>query len=290
MLVEIKKMKRNLISRHPSIIETENEIPENTCYTTLLDETPETEKEINCKNKLGRKKSKDKIYFGETEEAAVKTFLTTDDDYIRNKIYREILAPAFKKMVEAIIRDRGLYVPNEEFVDTYRDALSYLLSKAHMFKPERGKRAYSYYSNITKNYLIYRRNKAQKSIIRNPSYDSSEIDFENDNNFSTESIDTGKSIADEKIKVISEKINEMISKSDEFGLKESEVKVGKALINLFENWDYVLTLDSNKSNKLNKSVVLLFLREQTGLDTKGVRENLKRYKKEYYLLRDDVID
>ncbi len=283
-------MKNSSTKQHPSITKTENEITESSIYSTLIDDVQEEETKHPDEKKRGRKKSKDRIYFGETEEAAVKTFLTTGDDRIRNKIYKEILAPAFKKMVEAIIRDRSLYVPNEEFIDTYRDALSYLLSKAHMFKPEKGKKAYSYYSNITKNYLIYRRNKAQKTIIRNPSYDSSDIDFENDVNFSTENMDTGKNIAMEKIKVMIDKINEMISNSDKLMMKETEVKVGKALINLFENWDYVLTLDSNKSNKLNKSVVLLFLREQTGLDTKGVRENLKRYKKEYYLLRDDILD
>ena len=79
----------------------------------------------------------------------------------------------------------------------------------------------------------------------------------------------------------------MIDSPEEYCLKDSEIKLGKALINLMENWDFVLTTD--KSSKLNKSVVLLFLRDQTGLDTKGIRDNLKKFKKEFLIIKNFVI-
>ena len=238
------------------------------------------------KPRRGRK-PKDRIYFGEEQEKAVKQYLTSTDMNERNRIYDEILAPAFKKMVEAIIRGRDLYMPNEEFIETYRDTLSHLLSKADKFDFSKGKRAYSYYSNICKNYLIGKHEKYEKTLIRNPSYDALGLDFDNNINYSTSNNDKGKKIAEEEVRLLTKRIKEMVDAPEENGLKESEIKIGKALINLFENWDYVLTTDN--SNKLNKSVVLLFLREQTGLDTKGIRDNLKKFKKEFLIIKNFIV-
>ena len=79
----------------------------------------------------------------------------------------------------------------------------------------------------------------------------------------------------------------MIEKKDEIPLKENEVKVGESLINLFENWDFIMT--TNGSNKLNKSVVLLYLKDSTGLDAKGIRDNMKKFKKEFQLIKDFLV-
>ena len=125
-------------------------------------------------------------------------------------------------------------------------------------------------------------------LIRNPSYDALELDFANDINYSTKNGDKSKRIAEEEVKLLTQRITEMVENHEQYGLKDNEVKIGKALINLFKNWDYVLSTDN--SSKLNKSVVLLFLREHTGLDTKGVRDNLKKFKKEYLIIKDFIIN
>lgn len=246
----------------------------------------EFEAQEKPKKKKGRK-PKDKIYFGVEQEEAVKLYLTSTNQTERNRIYEEKLAPAFKKMVEAIIRGYELYIPNEEFIDTYRDALSHLLSKANKFDFSKGNKAYSYYSNIIKNYLLGKREKYQKTLVRNPSYDELELDFSNDINYSTGGDDKGRRVAEESIKQLTKRIKEMLDAPNDYALKDSEIKVGKALVTLFENWDYVLSTDN--SNKLNKSVVLLFLREHTGLDTKGIRDNLKKYKKEFLIIKDFIV-
>jgi hypothetical protein len=82
------------------------------------------------------------------------------------------------------------------------------------------------------------------------------------------------------------RLNNMIN-NEAYQLKESETKLAKALINLFENWDYVMSTDG--SNKLNRNAVLFFLREETGLDTKGIRDNMKKFRKEYLMIKDFVI-
>ena len=84
--------------------------------------------------KRGRKpKAERKGYFYEEQEQAVIDYLNTYDDSIREKIFNETLKPAFTKMVESIIRRYNLYVPDEEFQETFDDTMSFLLTKIEHF-------------------------------------------------------------------------------------------------------------------------------------------------------------
>ena len=66
--------------------------------------------------KRGRKPSdKPKGYFYEQQEQAVLDYLKAQTAEEKNRIYCEVLKPAFEKMVESIIRRYKLYIPNEEF-------------------------------------------------------------------------------------------------------------------------------------------------------------------------------
>ena len=252
------------------------------------------EKEIveqPVKKKRGRKPSKDKFYFGEKQEIAVLTYLEASkigDESTMNYLYNEILRPAFTKMVESIMRRYKLYVPNEETGQTFNDTLSFLITKMDKFETEKDKKAYSYYGNICKNYIIGKIQTYNKSLVRNPSYDSdeTEIDIINDNRYAIKT-DKGSKIASEIVEKLISRFNEMTSDAEKYDLRENEVKLGKALANLLDNWDYVISTDG--SNKLNKNAILFFLREQTGLDTKGIRDNMKKFKKEFLIIKKYVI-
>lgn len=238
--------------------------------------------------KRGRKPgtAKQKGYFYDAQEQAVLAYLGAETAAEKNEIYLEVLKPAFEKMIESIIRRYKLYIPNEEFDDTFNDTLSFLLTKADKFEPGKFK-AYSYYGTICKNYLIGRIQSYSKSLQRNPSYDSVMEEFNNNIRYS-DAEDKNGEIASETVQRLIKRIGEMIDNPKENDLKENEVKLGRALKNLFENWEYVLT--TNGSNKLNKNAILLFLRESTGLDTKGIRDNMKKYKKEFLIIKDFVIN
>ena len=71
-------------------------------------------------------------------------------------------------------------------------------------------------------------------------------------------------------------------------LNENEKKVGIALSDILENWEELLV--ENGSNKLNKSSFLSFVRETTLLDTKEIRESMKKYKILYKMIKNDIIE
>ena len=82
-------------------------------------------------------------------------------------------------MIESIIRRYKLYIPDETYEETFYDTLSFLITKAGHFQADKQKKAYSYYGNICKNYLLGRKDKFVKNSQRNPSYDIEEEEFTN---------------------------------------------------------------------------------------------------------------
>ena len=114
---------------------------------------------------------KNRIYFGEPQEHAVRMFLTAHTFTERNKIYIEYLKDPLNKMIDSIIRRYKLYRKNEEFRDIHADVLSFLMTKAEKFKPEKNKKAYSYFGTICKNYLMGQIIKDQKLKTRHISYE-----------------------------------------------------------------------------------------------------------------------
>ena len=205
------------------------------------------------------------------------------------KIFNSILRPVFSKMIESIMRRYKLFVPNEETGDTLNDTMSFLITKMDKYDEEKETKAYSYYGNICKNYIIGKIESYNKCLIRNPSYDSddTDIDIMNTSKFVTYS-DRGDKIAKEIVSKLIKQFTLMADDPYKYDLKENEVKLGRALANLLDNWDYVISTDG--SNKLNKNAILLFLREQTGLDTKGIRDNMKKFKNEFLIIKKFVIE
>jgi hypothetical protein len=205
------------------------------------------------------------------------------------KIYNTILRPVFSKMIESIMRRYKLYVPNEESGDTFNDTLSFLITKMDRYDEDKDTKAYSYYGNICKNYIIGKIQQYDKSLVRNPSYDDedTDIDIMNDNKYVSLN-DPGTKIAKEIVNKLIKQFTIMADNPDTYDLKENEVKLGRALANLLENWDYVISTDG--SNKLNKNAILFFLREQTGMDTKGIRDNMKKFKNEFLIIKKYVIE
>jgi hypothetical protein len=222
--------------------------------------------------KKGRKPKKDKIYFGEREELAVKEFLIADSFEEKNKIYNDILRHPIDKMISSIIRTYKLYRKDVEFEEIHNDTHSFLMTKIDKFKPSKEKKAYSYFGTICKNYLMGQIQKDQKETNRKISYEDISSDLENDENYSY-SIDNDPIEADYIIKRFLIELDKVFAQNS---LNENETKLGEALYEIFENYDKIFISTSN--NKFNKNIILLSLREMTNLSTKEIRSSLKKFK------------
>jgi hypothetical protein len=240
--------------------------------------------------KRGRKPKNN--YFGENEEKAVVDFLvaTTQDE--RDKIYRERLMAPLNKMIDSIIRKYKLYRKNVSFEDLHADVLSYLITKSSKFKPDKGKKAYSYYGTICKHYLLYLLQQDDKLKIRNISYEDIYKNIEEDEKYSYE-LDYGESRTSILLREISEEIKKeveiKVNSECKKKITENEIKVGRALVKILENWEPLFE-DVGGTNKYTKNTFYSIVREYTRLESKEIRNALVKYKKIYGVLKDDSMD
>jgi hypothetical protein len=235
--------------------------------------------------KRGRKRTTE-MYFGPDEEEAVIKFLESKDDTERNVVFNEWLKAPLDKMIESIIRRYKLYRKGETFEDLHGDTVSFLMTKVHKFEAGRGKKAYSYFGTIAKNYILGLLIKDEKYMKQTASYEDMSSDIETRSDL-TYSIDGDTFSMDDFIIKLSDGIKDELD--DELlppkkKLNENEKKVGYALIDILENWETAFE-SMNGGSKYNKNSVLETMRNYTNLSTKDIRIAMKRYKELYELLK-----
>ena len=228
--------------------------------------------------KKGRR-PKTKPYFGAVQEEAVRNFLSATTYDQKNKIYNEYLKHPLNKMVESIIRRYKLYRSGMDYDSIHTDTLSFLITKCDKFKPEKGKKAYSYFGTICKNYLMGSIMKDQKERNRKISYEDISSSLENDEERNSYEMFPDKFEVEKLIKKLIEEIKTFM---EENKITDNEHKVGVSLIDVFENFEEIFV--AGKGNKFNKNIILYELREMTGLTTKEIRMSLKRYKTIYFTI------
>ena len=241
----------------------------------------------------GRKPSgKRKGYWYEDEENAFLEYLSASTKDEKDRIFNEKLLTAFTKMTESIIRRYNLYPPDETFQETFDDTMSFLMTKIENFNPESGYKSYSYCGTIIKNYLIYKINQFAKNQKRNSSYDAydtEEISSINDAMRYSYNDDSSKlAFLNELMKKTAKDIQEVVDEPEKNKLSENQIKVGKALVELLNNWEDLFSRMG--SDKFNKSSILMFLKETTLLSTKEIRDSMKGYRSMYYLLKKNMIN
>lgn len=169
------------------------------------------------------------------------------------------------------------------FEDIHNDTLSFLITKADKFKPAKGKKAYSYFGTICKNYLMGKIIKDQKERNRSISYEDISSSMEQNERYSYIMDEDSEQSTIEVIKRLIDEIERFMLATT---LNENETKIGFALIDIFSNYEQVF--EHGSSNKFNKNLVLLSLREMTNLTTKEIRSSLKKYRSLYSILIRDM--
>ena len=129
------------------------------------------------KKKRGRKPSK-KQYFTSDVDAAIKEYLVSSNQEERDEIYKTRIAYAFYKLAENLIHTfKFYYTEVESLEDLKHEVCCFFLEKLDYFKPEKGSKAFSYFSIVGKNYLIlYNNNNYKKKKATVPVLSADEDD------------------------------------------------------------------------------------------------------------------
>jgi hypothetical protein len=228
--------------------------------------------ETNLQDEKQKTKLKNKNYFDIREEQAVKDYIIAESYEEKERIYNTYLRDPLDKMIESIIRRYKLYRKDMNYNDVHSDTHSFLMTKVDKFKPAKNKKAYSYFGTICKNYLMGQILKDQKETNRKISYEDISSTLENRPDM-VYYIEFEKVDAEKIINVFLTDLKVYVTNNVD---NENELKLGHALIELFDNYGNIFI--GNDNNKFNKNIVLLSLREMTNLNTKEIRIYLKKFK------------
>ena len=154
---------------------------------------------------------------------------------------------------------------------TTRTSKVWLTTILDKYNPDKGSKAFSYFSVVTKNWFIHKVKKNSKKIKKEISFEEL---VENGGRDIMNSKSDTVSYADARIEA--EYWNSLLvhlDKWDTGNLKENEKQVLEAVRVLLHNVDDI--------EIFNKKAIYLYLRELTGLNTKQVVNNLNKIREKY---------
>ena len=219
------------------------------------------------KKRRGRKPSK-KQYFTADVDAAIQEYLASSNQEERNEIYRTRIAYAFYKLAENLIHTfKFYYTEVESLEDLKHEVCCFFLEKLDYWKPERGTKAFSYFSIVGKNYLI----------------------LYNNNNYKKKKAKVDPSAADEDDGVLhslgrdqrKQEIKDFIDYFTEY--------IDKHMFNMFKKdkdrkvCDAINVLFKRRENLeiFNKKALYIYIREITDVETPVITKVTKHLKKLY---------
>jgi hypothetical protein len=113
-----------------------------------------------------KKKKKGVQYFTQDTEDAIVLYNKTTDFEVRSRLYNDRIHYGFFKLTENIIHTfKFYYTEVDNIEDLQHEVITFLLSKIHLFNPEKGAKAYSYFGTIAKRYLILSNQKNYKKRV-----------------------------------------------------------------------------------------------------------------------------
>jgi len=216
------------------------------------------------------------MYFTQDHEDAIIRYTKTEDNKERTYLYVKWIQPAFNEMVDKIVFTyKFTTLPN---IDDLRDECKiWLTTILDKYNPDKGSKAFSYFSVITKNWFIHKVKQTSKRAKREVDYEDAAAEV-SEKLVTTEDIYYNKREQEEFWTHLWSEIESW----DTALMSEAERKVYEAV--------KILLLSVDEIEIFNKKAVYFYLREITGFNTKQVVTQLNKMRKKYRNFKSDWKD
>lgn len=241
----------------PRSIQTQNIIKSNDSEESQFDVNGERKK------RRGRNK-KDKIYFSKKTEDAIIEYNNEEDDARRNEIYETKIKFSFDKLVENIFNTFKFTYFDNSPQEIQKETVSHLVTNIHKFQAGKGK-AFSYFSIVAKNYLIFHNNNNYKRF--NQHVDISDTPSETSVCLQTEDAHHKNVQTQEFMKLI---VNYWESNLTKIFNKQKDLNIAYAVIELFRNCERI--------ENFNKKTLYLYIRELSNCKTQQITKVINKMK------------
>lgn len=221
-----------------------------------------------------------RMYFNSGTQAAIVAYQQAKEDRKeRERLYVTAIMPAFEKLVENLINIHKFTSLHDTYDDLKNDCVNFLFETIHKFDPTRGTNAFSYFNVVAKNWLIIKTKQKSQRIKRSVSLDdpdslsANELRIIEDHSVvqSQDEIMMSDSSSQNVIKML----YEIRAKAK----SENELACINSIITIFENIDDI--------DLLNKSAVLLYMRELSNLSPKQLTTSMQVVKRHYKKFKVD---
>lgn len=213
------------------------------------------------------------MYFGPEVDGKIAEFVAEKHTPTKNKIFENGIRPALTKLIESQMYLYGFYkIDDPETLKN--ECLSTVFEVLPKFDPRKGKKAFSYFNVVVKNWFIWRiREKNKRLKQQSENFFGIDHDVVRNN--------PSLILASHEDKIVEREFWVSLFKSmDKWRAllkKPQEIQVLDAIVFLLQNPHLV--------SIYNRKAVFLYIKEMTGLTTKQVNHNVNQMKELYQAFR-----
>jgi hypothetical protein len=221
------------------------------------------------------RKAKSKQYFTKDTEDAIIEYNLTDDQRIKDKVYRDRIKPAFDKLAEIVYNKWKFTYFDDDPQDVMSEVVTFMIEKIHMYKNGKGK-AFSYFTIVARNYLILNNNANYKRYKDTSILSAMPESFDTENNWKEEDTNNEYRLFNKR----------MLAYWDEhlenYFPKKRDMQIADAILELFRRADYI--------ENFNKKSLYLLIREMTGHPTHYITKVVTKMREKQMELYNQFMD
>jgi hypothetical protein len=228
---------------------------------------------------IKKNKPKSKNYFTQETENAIVLYNSLSDPILKSKLYEQKIHYAFFKLTQNIIHTFKFYHTEVENLEHLQhEIIIFLLSKIHLFNPENGAKAYSYFGTIVKRWCILYNDKNYKNKTKKTPIE----EVYQDENYSYV-LDPESYEKDKLSYFIDSYVDFTTSQLFILFPKEQDNKIADAILELFRKREHI--------DIFNKKTIYIYIHEmlpniKTPKITKIANVLYKLFKKNYIFYLD----
>ena len=198
------------------------------------------------------RKAKSKQYFTKDTEDAIIEYNLSDNQRIKDLLYRDRIKPAFDKLAEIVYNKWKFSYFDDGPQDVMSEVVAFMIEKIHMYKNGKGK-AFSYFTIVARNYLILNNNSNYKRYKDTDIMSAMPDHWDTENNF-TEEV---RNDDHRTFNVVM--LNYWDKHLENFFPKKRDLQIADSILELFRRAEYI--------ENFNKKSLYLLIREMTGHPT-----------------------
>ena len=219
------------------------------------------------------KQKKRRGYFFEENEKAIIAYNNEPDYHLRNKVYSQHIHKPFMKLAENIIHTFKFYCFDDCYADVQAEVVAYLIEKIDKFDPTKGSKAYSYFSIVAKNYLIYNNNENYKKMKQRTNLDAVDLKRNITNEIVREElIEAKKDFTDHMVAYWDENLTTIFT-------RKKDIRVAAAIAELFRRRANI--------EIYNKKALYIMIREMADVKTQYITKVVNQMKKIYMTMWEE---